>query len=96
MNLLNNAFDHGLPPVIVELSIKDDRLSIRVEDSGDCQFNTLDEITAEFSKGSQSKGTGLGLNIVRKVVESLKGNLKFQRGPTSLTICLPIIKQGQV
>lgn len=89
LNLLNNAFDHGEPPVIVSLSTHNDRLHIKVEDSGNCQFHTLDEITAEFAKGTQSQGTGLGLNIVRKVIENLKGQLKFQRGPTSFTICLP-------
>lgn len=88
-NLLNNAFDHGSAPVTVSLSMVADKVQIRVVDSGDCQFSSLDEITAEFTKGTQSKGTGLGLNIVRKVVENLKGQLKFEQTPTAFTICLP-------
>lgn len=88
-NLLNNAFDHGKPPVDVSLRLTNDQIAIKVVDSGSCQFKNLDEITAEFTKGTQSIGTGLGLNIVRKVIESLKGQLKFERGPTSFTISLP-------
>lgn len=94
-NLLNNAFDHGQPPVEISLGLTRTSIVIKVIDSGNCQFKDLDEITAEFAKGTQSKGTGLGLNIVRKVIESLKGQLRFERGPTSFTIILPTQIQPQ-
>ncbi|MGB0452181.1 MAG: ATP-binding protein [Bacteriovoracaceae bacterium] len=89
LNLLKNAIDHGLAPITINLTEQKGCLFISVSDSGDCQFETLDEITREFSKGQKSEGTGLGLNIVRKVVESLKGKLLFSQGPTTFTMELP-------
>ena len=71
-NLLNNAFDHGQPPVEISLGTTRTSIVIKVIDSGNCQFKDLDEITAEFAKGTQSKGTGLGLNIVRKSYRKFK------------------------
>ena len=85
-NLLNNAFDHGISPVVVRLKKEDGKINIQVSDQGDCQFENLDDITEEFAKGNKSRGTGLGLNIVRKVVEGLKGSLRFEKGPTRFSI----------
>ena len=43
----------------------------------------------EFVKGEKSSGTGLGLNIVRKVLYDMGGELKFSKNPTKFELSIP-------
>lgn len=92
-NLVENALNHGAPPVTVDLSRVGEFILIEVKDEGVCQFDDLKEITAEFVKGNQSSGSGLGLNIVARVVREMGGELDFQIRPTRFTIRLKITKE---
>ena len=88
-NIVNNAIDHGKFPisVVAKACLKGD-LEITVQDSGEASFNTLEEITGEFVKGNKSSGTGLGLNIVKNVIDEMNGELKFQKNPTRFIISI--------
>lgn len=91
-NILNNAVDHGDFPIRIYMDYNPDTsLTITVEDRGECNFTDLNEMTEEFIKGTKSEGTGLGLNIVKKVMEDMGGSLSFQPNPTrfSLTVKKP-------
>lgn len=85
-NLIENAVTHGTMPIQVELKMKDDELFVEVKDCGVCDFDNLEELTREFVKGNKSSGTGLGLNIVKKVVKEMEGQMLFNPNPTSFTI----------
>lgn len=85
-NLAENAITHGEKPIQVTLKFEDDELSVEVQDRGVCDFDNLDELTREFVKGNKSSGTGLGLNIVKKVVKEMNGQMLFNPNPTSFTI----------
>jgi signal transduction histidine kinase len=85
-NLVENALNHGKPPVHLQLATLGDSLVIEVKDAGECQFDDIKEITAEFVKGTQSSGSGLGLNIVSKVVREMGGSLDFKINPTRFII----------
>lgn len=87
-NLIQNAFLHGKPPVFICLSFIKEKLHIRVVDQGDCEFHSLNEMTNAFVKSHSSKGMGLGLNIVKLVVEDLGSELQFSNGPTSFNLIL--------
>lgn len=87
-NLVENALFHGSDPVKVKVSINKDRLSIDVSDAGNCSFDSLDQLTKPFVKGNKSSGTGLGLNIVKNVVEAMGGSLSFNKQPTTFSIGL--------
>ncbi|OFZ39394.1 MAG: hypothetical protein A2504_11680 [Bdellovibrionales bacterium RIFOXYD12_FULL_39_22] len=91
-NLIENAKTHGRPPINIKLNLKkaEKSLIIAISDSGECEFSTLDKLTAEFVKGSHSEGSGLGLNIVYKTVKNLGGILTFSNRPTTFTIQLPL------
>lgn len=95
-NLIVNSSLHGKPPITITAKIveknKNLHLSIAVSDMGMCQFSDIDELTTEFVKGSESIGSGLGLNIVKKIVEEMSGELLFAKNPTTFTITLPQTK----
>ena len=91
-NLVENAFNHGKPPVTVMIDCcgrQGKWWSVAVVDQGESEFSLLDEMTTEFVKGNQSKGSGLGLKIVRQIIEEMGGKLEFSKNPTKFTILLP-------
>ncbi|MBK26388.1 MAG: hypothetical protein CME70_20480 [Halobacteriovorax sp.] len=94
-NLVENALTHGLKPITVSLTWKDEYLYVEVSDLGECDFDNLEELTREFVKGNKSSGTGLGLNIVKKVVKEMEGQMLFNPKPTSFTITLKNQKLGE-
>lgn len=87
-NLVENALAHGQSPVEVQVAIIKKKLSISVKDGGECKFDTLDEMTYAFLKGSSSGGIGLGLNIVKRIIEEMKGELLYNKEPTRFTLTL--------
>jgi signal transduction histidine kinase len=86
-NLLKNAYMHGQRPVKLKvLKTKKHKLSITVEDQGEPEFDKLGEMLKEFNKSSKSEGSGLGLNIVYKVLRIMKGKIEFLRSPTRFIV----------
>src|SRR5690606_3647090 len=75
-NLIENACFHGDLPVDVRITLDGRRLSLAVSDSGSMTDELdLEHLTSEFVKGTKSQGSGLGLNIVRKVIDEMKAEL---------------------
>ncbi|MBF0297338.1 MAG: HAMP domain-containing histidine kinase [Oligoflexia bacterium] len=88
-NLIENSFAHGLSPVTFSLFFsKNNELLIEVADEGSCSFKTIEQMCGDFVKSSKSKGMGLGLKIVKKIVEDLDGQLSFLPTPTRFQIKL--------
>lgn len=87
-NIIENAFSHGAPPVEVFLHLEGQTLDVMVQDAGKVEFAGLEVMSAEFIRGQGSSGTGLGLNIVRKVLKGLGGDLIFSSNPTRFTLRL--------
>lgn len=85
-NILGNAHSHGKKPVKLTLKFYDESkkwLEVIVQDSGECEYATLEQMCQEFVKGKQSQGTGLGLNIVIKVLKAIGGELAYYPNPTT-------------
>jgi len=92
-NLVENALSHGKPPVEIELFVENSKLLVKVLDHGECSFDELGDMTKEFVKGTASSGSGLGLNIVRSIIEEMGGKLNFQAKPNTVFLLeIPEIK----
>nr|WP_236587521.1 HAMP domain-containing sensor histidine kinase [Marivirga aurantiaca] len=99
-NLISNAIkyqDPGKenPRVIISSKISDDMLEISIADNGiGIAADQHDKIFEMFYRGEQSKeGSGLGLYIVKNMIQKLKGNIMFSSKVgegTEIIIRLPV------
>ena len=96
LNLISNSLD-ALPEengrIIVQTSLYKKRVSIKVGDNG-CGIppDKVKKIFDFFMSTKGSKGTGIGLAVVQKIVKEHKGRIKVEskvgKG-TTFTISLP-------
>ena len=96
-NLVQNVISHSQATQIkIKMSKKDTEIKIDIEDNGigikkpDLQH--IFERLYKCDQGRSNKGSGLGLSIVRQMVEKMKGNITVQSEPnqdTVFTICFP-------
>ncbi|MFZ4543831.1 MAG: PAS domain-containing sensor histidine kinase [Saprospiraceae bacterium] len=80
-NLLSNAIKYSEKEIICTLSEQNDTFSLKIEDKGigisdDDQKQLFDRFY-RASNALNIQGTGLGLNIVKKYVDVLNGELTF-------------------
>ena len=77
-NLLVNAVEHNAsasPTVTVDAIVRDDSVSVRIEDNGPGIADLLkDEVFGKGEKGLEG-GTGIGLYLVESLVESYEGTV---------------------
>jgi len=79
--------------VSVEVQAQPQRMLIRVRDSGSgIALEDLPRLFERFQKGSDSRGSGLGLPIARKLVVAHGGDIGVESAPgqgTEVTVSLP-------
>jgi len=97
-NLLENAVKYGNYTIdpIVDILVKEDAIGMKIQiaDNGiGIEPEYHEKIFNMFFRGTEiSKGTGLGLYIVKKAVEKLQGKIQMQseiRKGTTFTVYLP-------
>ena len=99
--LLDNSLTYcrdGIPPMIqISAETKDQNVQITVEDNGigippqhhERVFNVFERLNPENSK----PGTGIGLALVHKIIESAQGRVWIEKTPnpgTRITFTLPL------
>ena len=103
-NIIENACKYGKKKINVEIKIgNDDKLLLVVSDDG--PGLSLEQMNKVFARGfrldEQKPGTGLGLNIVKDIIETyMKGNVELKKseklGGLEVNIYLPISRSYQV
>ena len=99
-NLINNSLKHGTGASKIGINLSSDSMYVYIEvwDNGsgiaaDDINHIFDRLyTAEKSRSAAMKSSGLGLTIVKKLVESLEGSIVVKSTPfkkTSFLIKLP-------
>jgi signal transduction histidine kinase len=82
VNLLDNAFKYGRPPVSVSVAVAGDALAVTVRDAGpgipsDEQERIFERFYRSDPKQARAPGgTGLGLYIARELAERMGGRLE--------------------
>jgi two-component system sensor histidine kinase BaeS len=95
LNLLTNALRHTPAEgvISVEVYAQPQRMLIRVRDTGSgIAPEDLPRLFERFQKGSDSRGSGLGLPIARKLVLAHGGDIGIESAPgqgTEVTVSLP-------
>ncbi|WP_435263600.1 hybrid sensor histidine kinase/response regulator transcription factor [Tenacibaculum sp. nBUS_03] len=104
-NLVSNAikFSPKKTEVTFSVLIEDNFLSIIVADQGpgiinENQKNIFNKFYQENKEG-KSEGFGIGLAIVKDIVDKLKGKIKLDSSPkkgTSFKVLLPLLNQNKL
>lgn len=96
LNLLSNSVKHVDKGGAITVSMKDltEFLEISIEDNGQgIKADKLPHIFDRYHTGDSARGKGIGLSIVREIVEVLGGTISAvsEEGKgTKMTVCLPI------
>ncbi len=100
INLISNAIKYNRPggEIILRSDVQGRNLIIEVEDTGigipkDLQGRLFEKFYRVPGSETISSGTGLGLTVVKRIVEGHRGNIKVtsdQGAGTKFTISLPL------
>ena len=90
-NLINNAVNHGRPPVQIMVTVDQVRAEIRVADSGaGVPAEVRDQLFDRYVTAARS-GTGLGLYIVRELARAHQGDAWYEhRDRPTFIVNLPL------
>ena len=95
-NLVTNATQatEGIenPTVNVEVSSEDDNIIIEVTDNGKGIDTTVEHLIFEPKFTTKSSGMGLGLPMIKKIIEAYSGSISFvsnESNGTTFTVILP-------
>lgn len=101
LNIVDNAFEHGEPPVTIWWTVVEDRVEVHVVDGGDGVPSDLHTTMFERfvqlgSVMNHSRGTGLGLGISRDLVRAMGGDVRIvaDAPTTTFVIELPLGPSG--
>lgn len=97
LNIVDNAFEHGEPPVTISWRVVDDHAEVRVVDGGngvpaDLHTTMFERFVQLGSVMNHTRGTGLGLGISRDLVRAMGGDVRIAADAptTTFVIDLPL------
>lgn len=96
MNLIHNALQamHYKGTLTIEITQQDNQAVVSITDSGEGIAEEIKDRIFEpfFTTKPPGEGSGLGLDIVKKIIERHEGHISVESQPaqTTFTICLPM------
>jgi signal transduction histidine kinase len=87
-NLVDNALTHGQAPVEVRAVVQENVLSLAVSDQGMIPKKELLRYLRPFARHYSHENLGLGLSLVRTIVEQMGGDFEVKACPTTMIIKL--------
>ncbi|MFO1338393.1 MAG: ATP-binding protein [Burkholderiaceae bacterium] len=100
LNLVDNAFQHGRPPVTLRVAAQGAEAWVEVEDAGDgiapAQREPLLQAFARGDPARGTPGTGLGLAVVAQVAARLGGRVVFDGGAGAHRVRVVLPRQGRL
>jgi signal transduction histidine kinase len=87
-NLVDNAFNHGTPPVTISLTREPNNLRLTVSDEGSAPCRDFRELTRRGRSSREKKGLGLGLSLVHRVSDLMGSEIEFSNRPTTFSILI--------
>ena len=82
INLVDNALKHGAPPIEVHARRRGDNIEIEVRDHGPgIPPESGAQLFEKFVRASGAPGAGLGLAVVRAIVEAHGGTVTVDTPP---------------
>jgi two-component system, sporulation sensor kinase E len=101
INIVKNAIEASSSEnvVLISLQSSDNHVTVRVKDEGIGISKELMERIGEPFYSSKEKGTGLGMTVSFKIVQSHNGTIKFNSEPekgTEVIVQLPIKHEDKV
>jgi signal transduction histidine kinase len=100
-NLIDNAIDamEKNGALTIETSFKGNSVTVRITDTGsgipkEIQSRVFDPF---FTTKKVGQGTGIGLDLVKNIIDRHHGNIKLESAPgrTSFDICIPIAQDQE-
>lgn len=91
INLLNNAQQHGAPPIRMTISIASQTLRIEVKDNGKFPYS-YQRLWKTRTKNrlSNHNNMGVGIKLVKRLMRQMDGKLIIRRHPTRCILELPL------
>ncbi|UMG91389.1 PAS domain S-box protein [Nocardioides sp. TF02-7] len=94
-NLVRNALLHGAAPVLVTAEPGEETVRLVIRDAGDGVPEGLQgRLFERFATGS-SRGTGLGLYIVRVLARAQGGDADYRRDDGAFVVTIPAAPAGE-
>lgn len=98
-NLLANAYQYAGGAITVEASDKDDHVLLVVRDAGPgVSRDMVPQLFVPFARGPNAvdtEGSGLGLALVDKIVQALKGRIWYEPNkPRGARFCVTLPKES--
>ena len=90
-NLVRNAQKHGAEPVLIRASADEEGVTIRVRDTGPgVPPEFVPHLFERYThNGSASRGSGLGLSVVKDLVAAHDGEVRYDREDSAFVVSLP-------
>jgi signal transduction histidine kinase len=98
-NLLRNAVQHNdkeIPEVVVSVTDRSDAALVRIADNGPgVPDDQKDAVFGKGEKGLESEGTGIGLYLVKTLVENYGGTVRVtDNEPDGAVFVVELLKDG--